>query len=267
MNTVNNKLSYTSYNCGNVAFSDIALDSAAGSILSASTSSERKADSCTLEGICSSDLLKYSGRKLMVLGPYEILNTVSRNLDGQLDSLFKDEAKYIKAIAKVRCVNDVKPDDLSKVLRGSAFSPLFASFDFEGFFSSFQIGEARFFLQKNKQSSCSFVSGIKDLDIRNRAFAEIRSKVNELDFSIRNSRYGEVWNFLNLISTYYYIDSIKFLIEKNFYSTCYAYQLFKMSSDLVYFDDGSGEGKLVSLASSKDKKFLDGLNVLHTKYA
>ena len=202
-----------------------------------------------------------------VSGPYEFLNHVSKELDGQVKKVFGDKAIYIEAIAKVRAVTDASVDEAISSLRGSAFTNLFESFDPVEFFSSLDRKEILNFLQSYSATACFFISAIRDTDLKNRAIVDVRSKLNSLVSSSREEGDDQIWSFFNLLSIIYYSDIIKFLLSKMAYSTCYACQLFNMASNLVYFDDGINGGKDISLGSLKEKKFLEDLNVLRTKYA
>lgn len=212
-------------------------------------------------------MFNFEGRRKLVTGPYEIMDVVSKPIDASLDARFRDKAIYIKAIAKVRAATDVDVKELEDVLLSSAFSPLFESFDFEGFFSSLDRDGIQCFLQEHSATACSFISEIGNADMRNRAIVDVRSKLNSLVSSSREEGNDQIWSFFNLLSIIYYSDIIKFLLSKMAYSTCYACQLFNMASNLVYFDDGINGGKDISLGSLKEKKFLEDLNVLRTKYA
>ena len=76
----------------------------------------------------------YVSMRKLVAGPYEIMDVISSDLDKELDSRFRDKAIYIKAIAKVRAATDVEIKEFASVLSSSTFSPLFESFDLDGFF-------------------------------------------------------------------------------------------------------------------------------------
>ena len=212
-------------------------------------------------------LFNFEGRRKLVTGPYEIMDVLSRELDDLLDSRFGDKAIYIKAIAKVRAATDVEAKELEKVIFDSTFSSLFESFDLDGFFSSLDRLKIQRFLQEHSATACSFISAIKDADLRNRAIVDVRSKLNSLDHSSRSEAESDLWDFFNLISIIYYSDVIKLLLSKMAYASCYAFQLLSMASSLVYFDDGINGGKDISLAPVKDKKFLEKLNILRKKYA
>ena len=125
-------------------------------------------------------LFNFEGRRKLVTGPYEIMDVVSKPIDASLDARFRDKAIYIKAIAKVRAATDVDVKELEDVLLSSAFSPLFESFDLEGFFSSLDRDGIQCFLQEHSATACSFISEIGNADMRNRAIVDVRSKLNSL---------------------------------------------------------------------------------------
>ena len=207
-----------------------------------------------------------SMRKL-VAGPYEIMDVISSDLDKELDSRFRDKAIYIKAIAKVRAATDVDIKEFASVLSSSTFSPLFESFDLDGFFSSLDVKEIHCFLQEHSTTACSFISSISSVDLRNRAIVEVRSKLNNLNCSIRAEGRKDIWSFLNLLSILYYSDIIKFIKSKMAYADCYACKLFEIASSLFSVKDGSGEGRIIAFCSLKDRKFLEALDVLKMEYA
>ena len=232
MNFIKLILSYIPVWCGNSSFSNAELNGKENSDNGADVIRGNSDSLSTLDG-CSDS----SGRK-GITGPYEIINIVSGKLDGQVDSFFGDKAIYIKAIAKVRAVDDAGMNELPSLLCSSVFSSLFESFDLDGFFSSIEQEKIRIFLQSYSASACSFISRIKDVDLRNKAIVEVRSKLNSL---ISSSPDTPVWELLNLLSMMYCSDVIRFLIGKMMYASCYAYELFKMaSSSRLYIFGRSG---------------------------
>ncbi len=158
--------------------------------------------------------------------PYDFLDNISLSLDGQIKRDFGDKAKNISSIAKVRVVSNTTCDNLLSQILLSPYSSFFESFDLDGFFSSLDLEKVRSFIFKHSTTACSFISRVPDIDLRNRAIVDVRSKVNELAMSTDDSLHPEIWKMLNLMSLMYYANAIQFLVSKGAYSSCYACQLF-----------------------------------------
>ncbi len=171
-----------------------------------------------------------------VSGPYEFLNHVSKELDGQVKKVFGDKAIYIEAIAKVRAVTDASVDEAISSLGRSAFSNLFESFDPGEFFSSLDRKEILNFLQSYSATACFFISAIKDTDLKNRAIVDVRTKMNGLREGGATDIDVVVWRFLNLLSLLYYLCVISFMISSHSYSSSYAWQFLSVASGAA--DDG-----------------------------
>ena len=171
-----------------------------------------------------------------VSGPYEFLNHVSKELDGQVKKVFGDKAIYIEAIAKVRAVTDASVDDAISSLRGSAFTNLFESFDPVEFFSSLDRKEILNFLQSYSATACFFISAIRDTDLKNRAIVDVRTKMNGLREGSATNMDVVVWRFFNLLSLLYYLCVISFMISSHSYSSSYAWRFLSIASGAA--DDG-----------------------------
>lgn len=203
-------------------------------------------------------------REKTSVGPYEVFfSKAFKSLDGQLDRIFNDKAKYIKSIAKLRAFNDVEHKQPPLCSFVSSYSSLFGSLDLCDFFSSIDPDKIRKFLKSYSSFPSSFISSIRDCDLKGKAFMEIRSKLNSLACLDHDGISGLSFEFINLLSLMYYISVISLLIGKGLYGDYYAYSLLNVISKLKKGEDGG----FLSYFSDREKSLLECMKASAFKYA